>query len=157
MSIRPVRPQRRTVVEKKPTIKGHQKCTLQMNVILTIVILMEIDHRLVPSSPWHDYCWSRGLDFWVVNLGNEILAYQDLSGGPWSKLNLLPVWRLLIFIYWLRIYLLDGKTRSPFKLSSNTTSLFSKKIWSDTTSYIRTWMWAYIRKSAYELVQDQKS
>lgn len=147
MSIRPVRPQRRTVVEKKPTIKGHQKCTLQMNVILTIVILMEIDHGSVPSSPRHDYCWSRRLDFWVVNLGNEILAYQDLTGGPWSKLNLLPVWR----------YLLEGKTRSPFKLSSNTTSLFSKKIWSDTMSYTRTWMWAYIRKSAYELVQDQKS
>ena len=147
MSIRPVRPQRRTVVEKKPTIKGHQKCTLQMNVILTIVILMEIDHGSVPSSPRHDYCWSRRLDFWVVNLGNEILAYQDLTGGPWSKLNLLPVWR----------YLLEGKTRSPFKLSSNTTSLFSKKIWSDTMSYTRTWMWAYIRKSAYELVQYQKS
>ena len=147
MSIRPVRPQRRTVVEKKPTIKGHQKCTLQMNVILTIVILMEIDHGSVPYSPRHDYCWSRRLDFWVVNLGNEILAYQDLTGGPWSKLNLLPVWR----------YLLEGKTRSPFKLSSNTTSLFSKKIWSDTMSYTRTWMWAYIRKSAYELVQDQKS
>ena len=147
MSIRPVRPQRRTVVEKKPTIKGHQKCTLQMNVILTIVILMEIDHWSVPSSPRHDYCWSRRLDFWVVNLGNEILAYQDLTGGSWSKLNLLPVWR----------YLLEGKTRSPFKLSSNTTSLFSKKIWSDTMSYTRTWMWAYIRKSAYELVQDQKS
>ena len=157
MSIKPVSPQRRTAVEKEPTIKGHQKCTLQMNAILTIVIPMEIDHGSVPSSPRHDYCWSRRLDFWVVKLGNEILIHQDLTGGPWSKLNLLPVWRLLIFIYRLRIHLLEGKTRSHFKLSSNTTSLFSKKIWSDTTSYTRTWMWAYITKSVRELVQDQKS
>ena len=68
------------------------------NVILTIVILMEIDHGSVPSSPRHDYYWSRRLDFWIVKLGNEILDHQDLTGGPWSKLNLLPVWRLLIFI-----------------------------------------------------------